>query len=166
MLLVVSRGDPSTGSGQVWKAVTGGQFGAPGDLLILLSAPNWAVFSVLSRRGLKKHPAANMMFNVMAVGWLFTSVLFFAGAGLAEIPRLSLAGWLAIAFLGVFCSGLAYIAWYDALQALQASQVGVFLYLEPLVAVFVAALVLGEAITLASLLGGGIILLGVYLVNR
>jgi drug/metabolite transporter (DMT)-like permease len=44
--------------------------------------------------------------------------------------------------------------------------VGAFLYLEPLVAVVVAALVLDEAILPASILGGLTILLGVWLVNR
>jgi len=73
---------------------------------------------------------------------------------------------MGILFLGIVCSGLAYIAWYDALQALSTAETGVFLYIEPLVAVVVAFLVLGEAITLASLLGGGIIILGVWLVNR
>jgi drug/metabolite transporter (DMT)-like permease len=52
---------------------------------------------------------------------------------------------------------LAYIFWYAGLQAIPAAQVGAFLYLEPLVAVFVAALVLGEAIFPASLMGGMII---------
>ncbi|RME90979.1 MAG: DMT family transporter, partial [Anaerolineae bacterium] len=142
VLLVVSNGD--------LNAVSVGHFGAPGDALILLSAPNWAIFSVLSRRGLQKHPAARMMFFVMTFGWLFTSLLFITSTGTSEIPSLTGRGWLGITFLGVFCSGLAYIAWYDALQALQATQVGAFLYLEPLVAVVVAALILGEAVTWAS----------------
>lgn len=158
VLLVVTRGD--------LLSITAGRFGTPGDFLILISAPNWAVFSVLSRRGLRTHPAARMMFYVMTLGWLFTGVLLLAGPGFGEIPQLTLKGWLGIGFLGVFCSGLAYIAWYDALQALQASEVGVFLYLEPLVAVVAAAIVLHERITLASMVGGAIILAGVYLVNR
>ncbi|NOY98938.1 MAG: DMT family transporter [Chloroflexi bacterium] len=158
VLLVVSRGD--------LQAISLGKFGTPGDFLILVSAPNWAIFSTLSRRGLQKHPAARMMFYVMTLGWLFTSALFFSGAGPSEIPRLTLNGWVGIGFLGIFCSGLAYIAWYDALQALEASQVGAFLYLEPLIAMLVAAVVLAEAITWAALAGGTVILLGVYLVNR
>ena len=158
VLLVVTDGDLGS--------LSLGHFGAPGDFLILISALNWAVFSVLSRRGLRSHPATRMMFFVMTLGWGFTSLLFFGGPGLNEIPRLTLNGWLGMAFLGVFCSGLAYIAWYDALQALSAAQTGVFLYIEPLVAMFVAALVLAEPIIWASLLGGGIILFGVWLVNR
>jgi drug/metabolite transporter (DMT)-like permease len=158
VLLVVSQGN--------MVGILDGSFGAPGDILILISSLNWAVFSVLSRRGLAKNPATRMMFFVMMAGWLFTSLLFFTGPGLGEINNLTPAGWGGVLFLGVFCSGLAYIAWYDALQAVPASQVGVFLYLEPLVAVIVAGILLGEALLWASLAGGVTILLGVGLVNR
>jgi drug/metabolite transporter (DMT)-like permease len=157
VLLVVSKGDLAS--------LASGQFGSPGDLLILISAPNWAVFSVLSRRGLSRHPAGRMMFYVMGFGWLFTSLLFFNGPGLGEIGALTPQGWLAVIFLGVVCSGLAYIFWYGALQALPASQVGAFLYLEPLAAAAVAALVLGEPLLWSSLLGGAVILFGVWLVQ-
>lgn len=158
VLLVVSDGDPT--------AISFKQFGAPGDLLVLISSVNWAVFSALSRSGLKTHPATRMMFYVMTFGWLFSSILFFANPNLGEIPQLTFNGWMGVAFLGVFCSGLAYIAWYDALQVLPTGQLGAFLYLEPPIAVIVAAIILTESITWAAVLGGGIILLGVWLVNR
>ncbi len=158
VLLVVSEGDLAS--------LSLGQFGAPGDILILISSVNWAVFSTLSRRGLGKFPATLMMFYVMLFGWLFTSVAFFTGKGITELPQLTINGWLGVGFLGVFCSGLAYIFWYDALKALPASQVGAFLYLEPFVAVVVAGIILGEPVLVASMTGGGAILFGVWLVNR
>lgn len=116
VLLVVTKGDLA--------ALARGKFGAPGDFLILLSSPNWAVFSILSRRGLKAYPATRMMAYVMSFGWLFSSILFFGGPGLSELRLLSLPGWAGVAFLGIFCSGLAYIFWYDALQALPVGQTG------------------------------------------
>ncbi len=158
VLIVVSKGDI--------RSISIGKFGAPGDKLILISALNWAVFSALSRRGLKTHPATLMMFYVMSFGWLFISILFFARQNISEIGKLTINGWFGITFLGVFCSGLAYIAWYDALQALTTAQTGVFLYIEPLIAVVVAFFILGEAITSALLIGGAVIILGVWLVNR
>jgi drug/metabolite transporter (DMT)-like permease len=158
VLLVVTRGNLAS--------LASGSIGTLGDFLILLSAPNWAVFTILSRRGLRKFPATLMMFYVMGFGWLFTTLLLMAGLGLSEIPSLSLAGWLGVGFLGVFCSGLAYIFWYDALQALPVAQAGAFVYLEPFVTLVVAATVLGEVITLVSLVGGGIILMGVWLVQK
>lgn len=159
VLLIVSKGNLS--------ALAAGNFGTPGDFLVLISAVNWAVFSVLSRRGLASQPAARMMFYVMFFGWLFTSLwLFGFGPGLSEIPQLSTRGWGNILVLGIFGSGLAYIAWFDALREIPASRLSAFIYIEPLVTVLVAALWINETISAASLIGGGIVILGVYLVNR
>src|ERR1041384_5836850 len=50
VLLVVSHGNIAS--------ISIGKFGAPGDILILISSLNWAVFSTLSRRGLKTYSAS------------------------------------------------------------------------------------------------------------
>ncbi len=157
VLLVVSNGDLSS--------LSLGRFGAPGDILILVSAFNWAVFSILSRHGLKNHPATRMMFWVMLLGWWMITIIFLPSGGLVEIAGFSTRSWASLIYLGIVTSGLTYIAWYDALQSLPAAQTGAFLYLEPPVSVIVAALLLGEPITLAALLGGAIILFGVWLVT-
>lgn len=158
VLLVVSKGS--------FGGMFNGSFGRPGDILILISAPNWAIFSVMSRPALKKHTAIKVTFYVLLFGWLLTSLQFLAGRHWVEFSQLSTTGWTSIAFLGIFCSALAYIFYNDGLQALPASQVGAFLYLEPLVATLVAAAVLSEQIVLATLAGGALILFGVWLVNR
>jgi len=158
VVLVVTKGDI--------RSVFYGKFGASGDILILISAPNWALFSVLSRPILKRFSAIKVTFFVLFFGWLLTSVQFLIGHYWIELNQLSTASWASIAFLGVFCSALAYIFYNDGLKVLPASKVGVFLYLEPLFATIIAAAVLSESIMLASLAGGGLILLGVWFVNR
>ncbi len=158
VLLVVTHGNLG--------ALVSGKFGTPGDILILISAPNWAIFTILSRRGLKTYPAALMMFYVMAFGWLFSSGLFVAGRGWESIHNIATDGWLSLGFLGIFCSGMAYIFWYDALKVLPVAKVGTFLYIEPVVTVVVSFILLGEKITLARVLGGLVILLGVEMVNQ
>ena len=107
-----------------------------------------------------------MTFYVLAFGWFFNSLLLLAGPGVGELGQLRGNGWLAMGFLGVVCSGLAYIFWYDALQVIPAAELGAFLYVEPLVAVGVAAVLLGETMTVLALACGAVILLGVWLVNR
>lgn len=158
VVLVVSRGD--------LNLLASGRFGTKGDFLILISALNWAVFSVLSRSALGHHPASRLMFYVNASACLFNTFFFLAGPGPAELLRMTPFTWAAVAFLGFFCSGLAYIFWFDALKALPVSRAGAFLYIEPLVAMAVAAVVLKEAMTVPSLAGGAVIILGVWLVNR
>ncbi len=158
VLLVVTKGNLDT--------IAVGKFGAPGDILVLISAVNWAVFTALSRRGLRGHPPALMMFYVMLIGWVLLSFLFLPTTGVQDVSHLTPSGWLAVGFLGIFCSGFAYIFWYDGLNLIPASQVGVFLYVEPLVTLMVAAVAIGENITLVTGLGGAVILAGVWLVNR
>ena len=87
VLLVVTKGDLAS--------LTAGRFGTPGDFLVLLSAPNGAVFSILSRSGLKEHPATRMMFFVMGFGWIFTSLLFLGGSGTEQISFVPWSGWIA-----------------------------------------------------------------------
>jgi drug/metabolite transporter (DMT)-like permease len=158
----------------VLLVVTGGNFsgvftskiGTSGDLLVLISAPNWAVFSVLSRRVLKKFPTLFVLFYVMLFGWVFSSIHFISIQGWIFFHQISYAGWLAIGFLGIGCTALAYIFWYDGLQAITASRAGIFLYIGPLISSVAAAIILGETITLPALFGGILILSGVWLVNR
>ncbi len=144
-----------------------GQAGSVGDLLVLASAVNWAVFSVISRRVLRKGSPTVAMLYVITTGWLFSAFLLPAPAVMqTSLLQMHAGGWWSLAFLGVICSGVAYVFWYDALKALPAARVGAFLYLEPLVAVALAAVVLGESVHLAAIGGGMLILSGVWMVNR
>jgi drug/metabolite transporter (DMT)-like permease len=158
VMVVVSKGDLSS--------LAVGKFGTYGDFLILISAINWAVFSILSRRGLQNHPSTMMTFWVMTIGWLITSVAFVGNRNYFEFTQLDLRGWSAMIYLGVFTTGLAYIAWFDALSQLPAAQTGAFLFIEPLTSMVVASIILSEQITPVSVLGGAVILVGIWMVNK
>ena len=158
VLVVVSKGH--------FASLAIGQFGTIGDVLILISALNWAVFSTLSRRGLQTHPSTRLTFWIMTIGWIIVSIPFFAGGNISELPQLDSRGWWALIFLGIFTTGFAYIAWFDALAQLPAAQTGAFLFIEPPASMIVAAIVLNEHVTLTAVIGGAVILLGIYLVNR
>jgi drug/metabolite transporter (DMT)-like permease len=143
-------------------------FGLPstlGDGLAFSSAITWAVFSVLSKRIIKQSTPAVLMVHVMALGCLMTLPLFVARQGWLELASLNSEGWLALGFTILFVSSFAYLFWYDALSNLNASQVGVFLYIEPLVTVGLAALLLDEPLRPLALGGGAAILFGVWLVS-
>jgi drug/metabolite transporter (DMT)-like permease len=136
-----------------------------GDLLALASTLNWAIFQVASKPILRRLEPTLAMAYLMLIGGVV--ILPFATLQtLSDLPRLTMEGWLAILFLGIFCSGVGYLIWYDALSKIDASQLSSLSYIQPMITVIVAALILGENITPAILLGGAIILCGVYLVNR
>lgn len=158
--LVVSSGD--------LRGLVAGTTGTPGDILIVFSAINWAVFTIVSKRFMQASSLrpATMMLYVMGFGWLFSLAWLGVEGGGEGILRLSAAGWWGMAFLGLACSGLAYLFWYDALDRIDATQAGAFLYFGPLVTAALAWPILGEPIGAAMLAGGAAILFGVWLVNR
>ncbi len=158
VILVASKGD--------LRAAFSGGFGHPGDILIIISAPVWAVYSILSCLALKRHSAIKVTFYTFLFGWLLCNYQFISASGWTEFARLSPWGWINLFYLSIFCSVLSYIFYNDGLQFLATSQVAAFLNLEPLVATLVAAVLLGEQIVPATLLGGALILFGVWLVNR
>jgi len=72
---------------------------------------------------------------------------------------------LAVIYLGVFPTALAYVTWTYALSRVPASIATSFLYLIPVLAIIIAWLWLGEMPLALSMVGGFLSLLGVVLIN-
>jgi drug/metabolite transporter (DMT)-like permease len=137
-----------------------------GDVLIILSSFTWSVYSLVTKKvTLNLSPVISTfyLFLIMAV---IIAPFTINKENISDAVNLSLGGWEWILFLGIFCSGIAYTLWAQALNEMSATRVGVFLYVEPFVTFFGAWLLLNEQITLLTLLSGLIIIGGVILVNR
>lgn len=137
-----------------------------GDLLILISTVNWAVYTVVGSATLRALGALHATAGSMTAGTLMLLPLFCFTGSWGELGALSPEGWLALAFLAIACSALGYLLWYYALERLEASQVAAFLYFEPLVTLVAAIALLREPISPAVVAGGLIVLAGVALVQR
>lgn len=137
-----------------------------GDLLILASTLNWAIYSVLGHRTIKRLGALRATAGAMLLGWLMLAPFFVYANSWREVPQLSAAGWGSVLFLGIGCSGLGYLFWYGALERIEASRVAAFLYIEPPVTFLAAIILLDEPVRLLTVVGGLIVLAGVMLVQR
>jgi drug/metabolite transporter (DMT)-like permease len=139
-----------------------------GDLLILGCVVGWGVYSLFSR-GLNQSlgPLQTVTFSV-----LIGTVMLWALATLrgevsgAALINLGTSQWLSLIYLGVLGSAMAYIGYYDGIRKIGATRSGVFIALNPLTAVLLGALLLGEQLTLTLCLGGGLVLAGIYLCNK
>jgi len=137
-----------------------------GDLLVLASTINWAVYTVLGHRTLKRLGSGRATAASMLLGWLMLTPLFVGTSGWRELSGLSPTAIGCVVFLGVGCSGLGYLFWYAALERLEASRVAAFLYLEPLVTLATAMSLLDETMSRTTLAGGVLVLLGVWTIQR
>jgi drug/metabolite transporter (DMT)-like permease len=138
-----------------------------GDLLLILSAGGWALYSTLGKGLLRRHPPLLIVTLTFALNTLLLLPAALWGADpLVPFPRLSGTTWLAVLFLAWGCSALGYAMWYRALQRWDISQVSIFQYLQPLIAAVLGLFLLGETIGVATFLGGVATVGGVALVNR
>jgi len=137
-----------------------------GDLLVLGSAFTWGVYSMVNKKiSLTYSPLMTILylFLMMAVIIIPFNI---SRETLSSVVNLSMTGWAMVLFLGLFCSGIAYVIWAQALRDMESSKVGAFLYLEPLITVIAAWFFLREEITLLMIISGLLITLGVIIVNR
>ncbi len=137
-----------------------------GDLLVLGSAFTWSIYSFYGRKVTFDYPPSLTILYLFITMLVLLSPVTLSSEFFKNINLLSNTDWGALIFLGIFCSGVAYILWAEAMSELPANRVGAFLYLEPFVTVFTAWLLLNEDITLLMMGSGIVIIIGVIMVNR
>lgn len=136
-----------------------------GDLMILIAAACWAVYTIYGR----KPTLAYSSLTVTAYASLFAT-LYFAPLGLAQyqmqpVSTISLQAVLAI----VYTTGVAVfalVAWLKGVSVVGPSRASIFMNLLPLFTLVAASFILDESITASQLVGGLFVLGGVYLTTN
>ncbi|WP_248749738.1 DMT family transporter [Pseudomonas sp. MWU15-20650] len=139
-----------------------------GDLLILGCVMAWGAYSLFSRAlNQALGPLQTVTWSVLwgtlmlAISTVASGRLTVQGLAAVHLPQ-----WYSLFYLGVLGSALAYIGYYDGIRRIGATRSGVFIALNPLTAVISGALLLDEPLTAPMLVGGVVILLGIYLCNK
>jgi RarD protein len=137
-----------------------------GDLLVLGSAFTWSIYSFYGRKVTLDYPPSLTILYLFITMFVLLTPVTISSDLLKSVNSLSAIDWSSLIFLGIFCSGIAYVLWAESMKELPANRVGAFLYLEPFVTVFTAWILLNEEITLLMLGSGIVIIVGVIMVNR
>lgn len=134
-----------------------------GSILILISAVSTSIFFVLQKPYLKKYGPMEFICYTIWFGTLMMMV--FLPDLIVEYQKAPAASTLAVVYLGIFPSVIAYGAWTYALSRAPVSHVTPSMYVVPLFACLIAWAWLGEVPSTLSLVGGVVALAGVVLVN-
>ncbi|MHB1006695.1 MAG: DMT family transporter [Chloroflexota bacterium] len=149
------------GGGGSWRGD-----GLLGDLLVAGSAVAWAVYTVQSK-GLEGKASPLVLAAASAgFGALFTLPLALFEATTTPLSLPSPGAWVALGYLGFVASAVPYLLWNYALARVDASEAAVWVNLVPVIAVVSAVFVLGEAVAPAAIVGGAVVLVGVWAASR
>lgn len=144
----------------------GGSADPLGVGLLLLAALSWACGSLFARRApLPNRPLVGTGMEMIAGGLVCLLVSAATGefADL-DLARISVPSVVGLGYLIVFGSWVGFAAYVWLLRAARTSLVSTYAYVNPVVAVFLGWAILGEAITVRTLVAGGIVLAAVALI--
>jgi len=142
-----------------------GEGSLAGDLWIVLTVIDWALYNIAVRRISRRasDTAITAAALIYGAGLVLPLGVFELATGLPSVTTESA---LAILFLALFSSALGYWLWSYGLSRVEAGRASSYLNLLPLIAVLSGALALGERVGPIELLGGALILSGVAMAGR
>ena len=159
VVLIVSRGSHRTLGGA-----------ALGDLLIALGLVFESLAIILGKGLVSRYPAV-----AVSTYQMLTGAVLLAPFAAAEIWR---TGWhpsfepaaspalFGLLYLVLFCTVLAYTVWFLVLDRHEASDMSVFLFVQPIVGTLLGVVFRHDPLTRVTLAGAALVLLGIALINR
>lgn len=153
-------------SAVVYGGLGGVDSSLAGNLLILGATVCWGSYTVLSLPLLKKYPPLVVAAYTMLFGGLAALPFALSSFPSADWHTISAGVWAAVAYSTFLVAAFGFFAWQKGASALGANKVLVYQYLITFVGVVSGIVLLGEELGAEKIIGGAVILFGVYLARR
>lgn len=136
-----------------------------GDVMTLINASSWAVFVVMAKPYMQKYQTVTVMKWIFLFGLIYMTPL-----GIYDLPNvkwheMTSDVYLAIGFVVVATTFLAYLLNTYALKALSSTVVSMYIYLQPFLATIFAVFLGKDTLTPIKILSAVLIISGVYMVS-
>jgi drug/metabolite transporter (DMT)-like permease len=150
--------------------ITPGESGAAsrtllGDLLCVLAAIIWGMYSIFSRLATRK--SSSLQATAASI-WMALPLLYISALAewQASPPKLTLPVVLAVIYIGIFPSVIAYLAWNEGVRRVGPNQAMAFYNTLPVYGALLGVLLLGERLSWGLLVGGGMVIAGGLIVSK
>jgi len=138
----------------------------PGNIMILASMLMWAIDNNISRRlTLKVNPAKIAMVKSLAGGLVLVVVALAMGKG-NIIAGIKFDMWMLIIFMSFSGFGGALLLFLEGIKRIGTVKTMSMFSMTPIFGIVIAALALGESITVFQGIATGLIIMGIILIGR
>ena len=148
-------------AGQTGEAISSRRLG--GDLLMLLGAGCWAIYTVLGTIALRTRSPLAIVTIAAPIGALCLVPLGFLENGYADVPAWNVTVWLNVLYLALVGSVASFILFYWVVRRVGAGVAAMTSYLVPVMTLAMAVVFLGDRPQPLQFVGGVVILVGVRL---
>ncbi len=136
-----------------------------GDIMIFVNATSYGIYLVLVKSLMQKYHPFTVVKWVFSIGILFVFPFGIGELAAVDWSLFKSSTWIAVAYVLIFTTFLAYFLNAYALKMVRASTVSIYIYLQPVLATLVAVLVQSDQLVLQKVVFGLMIFAGVYLVS-
>ncbi|MCP4704435.1 MAG: DMT family transporter [candidate division Zixibacteria bacterium] len=137
-----------------------------GDWIILFTCVTWTVYTIIIKKLTKSYNPLSVMVAILLIPAICLIIYTLITTPISKFVTLPNHIVFILMGLGVICAGLAQWVWLEGVNRKGAIKAGVYIYFEPVVTTLAAIPILGERLNVAGFIGAGLILTGVYLVER
>jgi drug/metabolite transporter (DMT)-like permease len=139
-----------------------------GSSLVFLGVVSWALYSIGSRTIMERVSALTVNWTTLLVATVLQIPLLWIDRKMmdAGVASVTTPDWLALGYLVVFATAVAQQAWLFGVKGIGPSRASVLGNLTPVAAVGLSMLILKESVGPIEVIGIGLILAGVWVVNR
>lgn len=135
-----------------------------GLLWLFLAALSLSLYNLLQRKLTRSYSA--LQTSAFSIFFGTTLLSIFLPVSVREVLTAPVIQWLYLAILGIFSSAIAYVSWSKAFaKAEQTSQVSNYMFITPFLTSVLGFIIANEVPEPSTVVGGGIILFGVFLFN-
>lgn len=137
-----------------------------GVIVSLIAMLSWSIGTILiTRKKLNINPYYATGLQMFCASF-FLAIMAAVSGDVVPISRIPLQTWLAIGYLVIMGSVVAYAAFIYTMKYLEPSVAALYAYINPIVATIIGSLLINEALTANIMIGSVITLAGVYIVNQ
>lgn len=136
-----------------------------GDLYLIGCIVAWAAYTLAGKYVLQFLSPLAATTYACAIGTPLLFACALPGRADTSWTSVPLSAWAGVGYLGIFGTVLAFLWYYEGVQAIGAARASVFINFVPISAVLAAALLLGEPLTPTLLASAFLVFVGIALVN-
>lgn len=137
-----------------------------GDLLILLAAMMWAIYTLGGKPLLGRYSPLKLNALTMIPGTTLLALLSIPQLAGQNWSAVTPGAWAALAYSTTFAVVVAYVFWYTSVQRVGGARTAVYSNLTPVVASLISWLVMKENLTPVQIAGAAVVILGILLARH
>jgi len=136
-----------------------------GDLYLVACIFAWAAYSISVKYTIKEISTLTVLTYSSVIGVILLIPLAIQEGAVITLGTQPFSTWLSILYLSIGAAGFAHLWYYEGIEAIGVSRSAIFLNLEPVAAITLGIIILGEKLTYSLSIGAVLVICGLVLIN-